>query len=276
MPFLNQLESKLGRYAIRNLMFPIALGQGLVLLWSLSQPNALQLFTFVPGLALEGQYWRFASWLLLPPPGNAFFAFFAIYMNWWMGRALEQAWGSFQFNIFYATGVIANLLLGLLVPQASLTPFYLNLSLFFAFASLYPDLEMLIFFILPVKVKWLAWFSGAFLAFELATSGLGKALVIVVSLLNFLIYFIPEIRRKQRVQKEVTNNRALMIKSEEIISKSLAKQCKTCHAKNHEADLRLCLCPDCGDDGQFYCPEHIKNHALPKEEPLLAEKGSKK
>jgi len=261
MSLFDRAESKLGRFAIPNLMAYLALGQAIFLALGFIKPEIISLITFQAPLVRGPEPWRALSWLLLPPgSGSPLFAFFAIYMNWWMGMALEQSWGAFRFNVFYFTGVLAHVLLGLALPWVPITPYYLNLSLFFAFAALYPDLQLLLFFILPIKVRYLAYVAAAFLLWSLFTSSLAGQLVIAASLANFALFFIPEAWRRVHQARAVAGNQAVFHRAEEQVRRMPVKRCTVCNATVETADIRLCDCPQCGEDGRFWCLQHLQEH----------------
>ena len=150
---------------------------------------------------LHGQIWRIVTFLIQPPSDNAIFLLIALYFYYMIGNALEQTWGSFRFNLYFFTGVlfhvIAAFLIYLFTGQVYLLgTTYLNLSLFFAFAAVYPDMEFLLFYLIPVKAKWLAWFDGVFFVWTVVQAFLpsyggtyssyrASAFAAVVSLLNF-------------------------------------------------------------------------------------------
>ena len=110
-----------------------------------------------------------------------------MYFYWLIGSGLEREWGSFRFNVFYLCGAIGTILSGLITGYVGNT--YLNFSLFLAFALLYPDFQVMLFFILPVKMKWLAWLDVAFLALEFLRSSWSGKLAILFAFANILLFF---------------------------------------------------------------------------------------
>ena len=110
-----------------------------------------------------------------------------MYFYWLIGSGLEREWGSFRFNVFYLCGAIGTIISGLITGYVGNT--YLNFSLFLAFALLYPDFQVMLFFILPVKMKWLAWLDVAFLALEFLRSSWSGKLAILFALANILLFF---------------------------------------------------------------------------------------
>jgi hypothetical protein len=158
---------------------------------------------FDRSLILAGQIWRIVTFIFIPPQTNAIFMFFFMYLYYMIGQALERTWGGFYFNAYYFLGVILSIAGGFITGFSNIT--YLNLSLFLAFAILFPNQQFLIFFIIPVKVKYLAIIDVVFLAIAFVfTDWSGKA-AILVSLLNLVIFFwdefFPKLRDRWRFRK---------------------------------------------------------------------------
>ena len=159
---------------------------------------------------LHGQVWRLVTFIFVPPSSqNVFFFAITLYFYYFIGTALEREWGSNKFTIFYFFGVLVNILVGFLLGRASM--YYVNMSMFFAFATLFPNLQFLLFFIIPVKAKWLAWFDAAYFAFAVVQYLLAGrfllALMPIVAVLNYLLFFASDIfdgfsSAKSRVQNQ--------------------------------------------------------------------------
>ena len=154
------------------------------------------LFSFNAPAILSGQVWRLVTFIFVPPSNqNIFFFAITLYFFYFIGNALEREWGSNKFTIFYFFGVLLNILAGFLVGSASM--YYVNMSMFFAFATLFPDLQFLLFFIIPVKAKWLAWFDAAWFALSiiqyLAYGMFLLAIIPVLAILNYLLFFASDI-----------------------------------------------------------------------------------
>ena len=132
------------------------------------------LFSFFSPLILQGQIWRIISFLFVPTSGYGgmfsilWFAMTTLFY-YYIGNALERQWGTARFTVFYGLGVVLNILVGFLMGSTSM--YYINMSMFFAFATLYPDLQVLLYGILPLKVKWLAWIDAALFAFDFFPGG---------------------------------------------------------------------------------------------------------
>ena len=163
MNILDKLERKLGRYAIPGLMRFVIIGTAVAYVLYLINPEYLSYLYLDPQLVLKGQVWRLITFIFIPTNvGNPLFLLISLYFYYFIGKALEDRWGAFRFNVFYFTGIICAILSSFLLGIYGI-PDYLNETLFLAFATLFPEVTVLIFFILPVKVKWLGWLSAVML-----------------------------------------------------------------------------------------------------------------
>lgn len=138
-------------------------------------------------LALGGQFWRFITFLFVPPSTNIFMLFISLYFYYFIGSTLENVWGTFRFNLYYLFGVIGAIIAALITGYGSST--YLNLSLFLAFAFLFPDHEVLLFFFLPIKMKYLAYVNWGLFALQIIIGDWSVRGSIIASLLNFFLFF---------------------------------------------------------------------------------------
>lgn len=192
--FLRRLERKLGRLSINNLMLIIVGAMGIVyvmdrFIGTATGQSIYSMLVFNKALIAEGQIWRIFTFLFLPPMDNLLFTALALYFYWLIGSSLESEWGSFGFTVFYLLGAIGAIISGLITGYA--TNDYLNMSLFLAFALLNPNYTVYVFFILPIKMKWLALIDGLGIAYSLIFSSSSGRLAIVMALINILIFFAP-------------------------------------------------------------------------------------
>lgn len=188
---INRLQRKFGRYAIRNLMLYIVIGMAAVFLvdmivYPVTGFSASRFLAFNRSAILRGQIWRLVTFIFIPPNSSLLFILFSLYFYWMIGTALQQQWGNFRFNLFYLCGMIGSILAGLLTGYTTNT--YLNMSLFLAFALIYPDFTVMLL-ILPVKVKWLALIDGVMLLLMLLTESWAGRLAVVMSLANLALFF---------------------------------------------------------------------------------------
>ena len=195
MNFFRKLERKFGRFAIPNLMYYIIMMYAAGFVMSLFNPYFyVQYLALDAAAILRGQVWRIVTFLVCPPQSGVLFALLAMYLYYSIGSTLERVWGTFRFNMFFFMGVLGHIIAAFLVYGVTgfsvpMSPYYLNESLFLAFALLYPDFQVMLFFVLPVKMKWLAWLDVAFLVLEFLRSSWSGKLAILFAFANILLFF---------------------------------------------------------------------------------------
>lgn len=189
MNFLNRLERRMGRHYIQNLMKYLCLAMlGVFILDYLPLArSASDFLSFNRTLILRGEIWRLITFIFLPPSGSIVWIIFNLYFYFFLGTSLENHWGSARFNLFYALGIVGGIISGFITGVT--TNFYLNTSLVLAFAVLYPEMEFMLFFVLPVKAKWMGMFWGAYLIYQLITVPWSMKLALVFSMLPFVMFF---------------------------------------------------------------------------------------
>jgi hypothetical protein len=190
---IDQLEARFGRFAVPGCVQLIATLQLVALVvFALLPPDSRQPYedflTLNPGRFLEGQIWRLFTFVVIPSH-SLFFAVITALFLMWIGRGLDEAWGAFRVNLYVFGGMLA-IALGTLLFGYTTTGQWLYLSLLFAFATIYPNEEILLFFVLPVKIKWVALFSAAMLGLTVLASPL-TLIPIVFALLNYALVFAP-------------------------------------------------------------------------------------
>lgn len=209
MKWLSRLEMKYGRYAIRNLThYLVGLNIAVYLLDFLF---VRQDFLFlIPGAVFRGQIWRLVSFLFLPETTNPIWVFLQLYLLYFIGTAIEGVWGRFRFNTYYFCGAIITIVAAF-ISGLGVTGLYLNLSLFLAFATLFPEQELLFFFVLPIKVKYLGLLQVAYTLYQTVNAIRVGAWFIVAaiaaSFLNYLLFFGGDIMKWLKMKKQVYMNR---------------------------------------------------------------------
>ena len=260
MNLLDKLEKRFHRFSIPNLTYILIAGQ--VLLFSLDKLKIIPLeyFVLIGSKVMEGEVWRLATFLFIPIPQNIIFAVFVWYLYFLYGSALESSWGTFKYNVYIFISYFLTLGISFIMPGVPLTNAYLYLTVFFAFAYLYPDFTLYIFFILPVKIKWLAIVLGALYLLTLITGDWTTRFLILVSLANFILFFGKDIllrikQGKRKMEFDIKN-----IKDE----KKPFHVCYTCGANDIDnPDMHFRYCDDCND--KCYCENHINTHVCTKE-----------
>jgi hypothetical protein len=207
MSLKSTLERKFSWIAIENLPLYIVAASSLVFVFELLNPGFSNLLILDPARVLEGEVWRLLTFLFVPPPMHPLFMFFWLYLVYAFGMALEQEWGSFPFTTFYGLGALAHIASAFLILKGPVTNADLNLSLFLAFAVLFPNMELLLFFILPVKVKYLAILSWLWILWSFITQPWTVELATLVHLSNYFVFFGPAHLRWAQLRWEVYKNR---------------------------------------------------------------------
>lgn len=189
MNWLNRLERKAGKLAIPHLMYYISGGMLIVFLIEFLFPNfkLLSMLTLDMNQVAQGQVWRLVTFIFAPTSSSPIWIIFSLYFYCLLGESLEREWGSFRFCLFYLTGMVGAILAALITGFGMNT--YLNLSIFLAFAFFYPDFQVMVFFFIPVKVKYLALLDLALLVWSFITNGWEARAAILFSLLNVVLYF---------------------------------------------------------------------------------------
>lgn len=188
MGWLDRLERKLRRFCIPNLMTYIVIGMALVFVADMLLPvNLYGLLSLDMSKVAAGEVWRLITFVFLPPSTSLIWIIFSLYFYWMIGSGLEAQWGSFRFNVFYLVGVLGSIVSALITGSAVNT--YLNLSLFLAFAAVYPNFEVRVFMILPVKMKYLALLDLVLYVWLFITGKWDTRLAILFSLANVILFF---------------------------------------------------------------------------------------
>ena len=199
MNWIDSLERKFGRHSIPHLMYFITGVMLAVYVTDLvlgGQVSAALYFD--RSLILRGEVWRLVTFLFLPPNSSPIWILFSLYFYCLIGNGLESAWGSFRFNIFYLVGVLGAVCSGLITGYAANG--FLNMSLFLAFAAIYPDNQVLVFFFLPIKIKWLALLDALYFIFAFLAGGWPSKLAILFALLNIVLFFGGDLLRNAKQQ----------------------------------------------------------------------------
>lgn len=211
MQLIDRLEARFGRLAIPGLIQTIAIFQlgVLVLMLMMSKEAAESYLGFLaldPDRVMRGEVWRLVTHVFIPRSFSIIWAIFGTLIMMWIGRGLEQAWSAFRINLYIA-GWMAAVTAGSLLFRWPADALFLYQSLFFAFASFYPNEEIYVYFILPVKVKWLALISAALTGFAVLGNP-GMLLPVLVGHLNFLVAFVPGLVKQAGHAAKVADRRA--------------------------------------------------------------------
>ena len=214
---LYRLENKIRRFSIERLMQIISVGMLLVfgadiiiaLATDYHGQSVSAWLVFDRGLILRGQVWRVLSFILVYPSStNILLTLLAIYFYYWTGSAVEGYWGKARFNLYYLFGILGTIIAGFIVGH--IDNMYLNLSIFLAFAMMFPDTKVLLLFFIPVKVKWIGIAEGALMLLLFVIGSWADRAAILAAMLNFMLFFgydlINRIKRAYQDYKWRKNN----------------------------------------------------------------------
>ncbi len=300
---MSWFEKKFGKYAIKNISLVLILCYVCGYLISWINPNFLNYLTLNPyEIVFHGQIWRLVTWIIIPPEGFGLFTIIMLYFYYSLGTTLEHTWGTYRLNVYLFSGMLftalgAFAMMGyayafhqdvfVALGQGDITmgaenyfalvatmfsTYYVNLSIFLAFAATFPNMQVLLFFFLPVKVKIMGIIYVGMLVYQFIT-GYGEVFltvplrfVIAASLLNFVVFFFTsrsmihmspkQVKRRTEFKREV--NKA---------TKITRHKCAICgRTEETNPELEFRFCSKC--EGNYeYCQEHLFTHAHVKHNP---------
>lgn len=258
MRFLDSLEFKYGRFAIPGLIRIIIAFNALVYVLCKFNPGFLSVLDLWPEAVMHGEVWRLVTYIFIPRLGAGFMPdWFALVLYlwflWFVGEGLEHAMGAFKLNIFYLLGMLG-ITVAAFVFDPSFSNAMLNTSLFFAFARYYPDTMVYVLFILPVKIKWMAWAYAAMLLLGFIVGSNAYRGAMIVAFANYLLFFGPEIYRDARMRKSVATRRRRFERESVSSEAQTLHTCAVCHrteVTDPHLDFRVAR------DGNEYCIEHL-------------------
>lgn len=289
MKLLNKLEKKFGKYAIKNLMYYIIMLYALGFVIMLVKPEIYSsLLSLNAAAILKGQVWRIFTYIIYPPTGSLITILISLYFYYVVGSMLERQWGTFRFNLYFFTGVLLHAIAAIFIYLVwgvvlEMGTYYLNLSMFFAFAAMFPDMQVLFMWLIPIKMKWLAYIDGIYFAATIIAGFMSEqlsynmilrlysfgiiankayAVMALVSLLNFLIY-ASTFRSVQRMApKEVYRRKVYeqKVAQAQVMKNMPRHKCAVCgRTEKDDPNLEFRYCSKC--EGNYeYCQDHLFTH----------------
>ena len=289
---IRNLERKYGKYAIKGLTLYIVIAYIVGYILQMVAPNALYLLTLDPYQIIHGQIWRIVTWAIMPPYSLSFFTVINLFFIYSIGSTMERMWGSFRFNMYIfggmlfcilgafaiygiaaVTGLFDAHIIGL--PQFSyllsryFTTYYINVSMIMAFAMSMPDSQVLLYFIIPLKMKYFAYFEMFFIVLDLIGGNMLRRCVIILSLINFVIFYFSG--RKVKTFKGYSSQnkgggfeRATYKKTttfkDSANNKITRHHCAICgRTEESDSSLEFRFCSKCNGNYE-YCNEHLFTH----------------
>ena len=256
---LASLERRIGRFAIPNLIVFVVGGMAMVWVLSQSRPDAVGRLVLDMDAVRRGEVWRLVTFLLIPPRTSPIWVLVNLYFTWWVGSSLEQHWGAFKFNVYYFIGALGTMAAALIVGPTSNT--WLDSSLFLAFATVFPDVTILLFFILPIKVKWLGILAAVGIAVAATLGDWGTRASIIAALVNYILFFGGHWRDVGRQRGVAVRQRAVREQFRSSVPVLGQRSCAICGVREADgADIRVCSCAKCGGQPRSLCLAHARNH----------------
>lgn len=295
---MSNFEKKFGKYAIKNLSLILIMCYACGYLMKWINPGFFTYLYLNPYEIIHHfQIWRLLTWLIVPPDSFDFWTLLMLYFYYSIGTSLERTWGTYRYNVYIFSGILftaagAFILYGIssLLGAQSLglwmtvdgyityptmfSTYYVNMSIFLAYAATFPDYEVLLFFILPIKVKFLGIIYGAMLVYQFIVGygtnsalfyyNLGIRFVITASLLNFVVFFFTSRRKVRRGPIRITRQQAAKQQSyrhEAKKSSSITRhKCAVCGRTDEtNPELEFRFCSKCNGNYE-YCQEHLFTH----------------
>ena len=280
MNWLNKMERKWGRYAVPNLMLWLIGAYSIGYILFQANPAIIEYLMLSPYHILHGQVWRLVTWIFMPSTGSLFSLLIMALLYYQLGSALERTWGTFRFNVYIFSGMIftvigAFILYGIMcllgggvTMSAMLLGYgfstnYINLSIFLAFAVTYPEMQLLLMYIIPIKMKWMAVIYAILTVAQFIEGNWASRIAIVMSLLNFIIFFLStrdvkrysphEVKRRQQFKSQ-------MSRPQNSYAGGAHHKCAVCgRTELDDPTLEFRFCSKC--EGNYeYCQDHLFTH----------------
>jgi len=279
---MNKFERKFSKYAIPNLTLILILCYVVGYLISAVNAGFLSFLTLDPYQILHGQIWRLFTWVIVPPSGLDIFTIIMLYFYYSLGTVLERTWGTYRYNVYIFSGMLFTILGSFLcmgyiyltngdvlasaevaeylfrMGFNAFSTYYINLSIFLAFAATYPDMQVLLMFVIPVKMKWMGILDAVLMVLSFIQGGTFTKFAIVASLLNFIVFYLTSRRTvispkqmKRRAEFKQQVNRAATVNRH---------KCAICgRTEEDDPSLEFRYCSKCNGNYE-YCQNHLFTH----------------
>lgn len=281
MKFIDKLERKFGRFGIPNLTIYMIVCYVIGYALMIVNPGILNWLSLEPAYILRGQVWRLVTWVLYPPStsGVLWFAIAVLFFYYPIGTSLERTIGTFKYTLYILSGVIFTilgafilyfLLGGNVLVGNVFSTYYISLSTFLAYAMCYPDMQVLLMFIIPVKMKWMAIFYVVIVVYEMIQYVMAGAwylvIPIVASLLNFIIFYFgtkdfsrynpKEVHRRNEFRRAMEPQGRMKSSSGSVTK----HKCAICgRTELDDPNLEFRFCSRCNGNYE-YCQDHLFTH----------------
>lgn len=280
MKILQRFDRSLSRFlynhpnfGISRLMLWLIIGNAAVYLLSrMDRTGTLVYYLCLsPGAVLHGQIWRLITFVFVPSVGSVLSLVLELYFYYLIGSTLEKAWGRGKFTAYYLLGMLMTVVYAFLVrlirgSEIYMTGTYLSLSMFFVYATLWPDNRILLFFIIPIKIRWIAIAEAVLFVLGMIT---GRTLLPLVAMLNYFLFCgIPLLESIQGLTGRHPLRKARFRRSMHRAERSYSgtaqrpytRKCAVCgRTDTDNPDLEFRYCSQCVGY-RCFCSDHIYSH----------------
>lgn len=273
MKFLNKMERKFGKYTIQNLTFWLIGFYVLGYIIEFTMPNVVSYLTLEPYYIMHGEVWRLISWILIPPSTSMIFLIFMLMCYYFIGISIERVIGTFRYNVYMIGGILltaisamalyginywvtGKLLIGI---GGYYSTNYINMSLFLTFAVLFPNVQFQLYFLIPIRAKWMGLIEFIWAAFSFISGNLAERVAILASLANFLIFYLST-RNYNRVSPKEIHRKQVYRQQMRQPQGVTRHKCAICGRTEKDGDnLEFRFCSKC--EGNYeYCQDHLFTH----------------
>ena len=279
MNWIDKLERKFGRFGVENLTMYVIICYVVGYFLAYFNPSLLSLLSLEPALILRGQIWRIITWVIYPPSMSnvLWFVIAIVFFYYPIGTSLERTWGSFRYTLYIFSGILFSVIgafilyfiTGAYGIGSLFNTYYISLSVFLAYALSYPDMQILLWFVIPIKMKWMAIVYGVMVLYDMITylrMGLWVYVVpIIASLLNFVLFFFSTRNMQRYNPKEVHRRRefkkAVALSRVNPATGGITKhKCAICgRTEKDDPNLEFRFCSKCNGNYE-YCQDHLFTH----------------
>lgn len=295
---MGKFEKRFGKYAIPNLTLILIACYVIGYIIQLVDSSFLYYLTLDPISILHGQVWRVFSWIIVPPSSFDIFTLIMLFFYYSIGNLMERTLGTYRYNVYLIGGILMTVLASFLcigvvylfpdilgdmrgfvegvsvlsqgnfsfIAAAShlysvyFSTYYINISIFLAFAACYPDLQVLFMFIIPIKVKWMAVLDLVLLGLDFINGNIFTMFAIGAAILNFVIFYLQyknlqhlrpsQVKRRMEYRREVQQTKK--------VTRHKCAICDRTEETNPEMDFRFCS--KCNGNYE-YCADHLYTHS---------------
>lgn len=289
MKFTSNFEKKFGKYAVKNLSMVLIICYACGYVLRMISPGIMDFLYLNPyQIIFHGQIWRLVTWLIVPPSSFDIFTLLMLYFYYSLGTTLERTWGTYRYNVYIFSGILFTVAGAFLLfaytavfqnevdtklalymlwvidnNGRSLAPmfstYYVNMSIFLAFACTYPNMQVMMFFLIPIRIKILGIIYGALLVYQFLMGSIADQFVIAASLMNFVVFFITG-RGKVHMTPKQAKRRQEFRREVKKTAKVTRHKCAICgRTEETNPELEFRFCSKCQGNYE-YCQDHIFTH----------------